>query len=328
MFKDSQGILENPFSNKIAMTNLLKRYGTLFGLLILCIYFAFTTGSFLTFNNVINILTQITMIAICSIGMSYAILSGNIDLSVGSVVSLVSIMGSMAMVATGSTLIGILTCLVVGGIFGLFNGFLIAYIGVPAFVCTLASSSIATGLTFMMCKGLPIYEGITKGFIWLGQGYIGPIPVPPIILIILFVIGYIHLTQTRSGRYLIAVGGNCEASRLAGINTKRIIMLAFSVSGLAAACSGIILTARLGTGQPIGGGTYTLDAIASSFLGQTVFRPGEVNLPGTFVGALIIGILNNGLTLLNIPYYFQDLFKGFLIILAVAINSYYLTRKD
>jgi ribose transport system permease protein len=131
----------------------------------------------------------------------------------------------------------------------------------------------------------------------------------------------------RYGRYLHAVGSNPEASRLSGINNKKIVLIAFAISGLMAAISGLVMTARLGTGQPTAGTTFTLDAIAASFLGSTVFKEGQMNLPGTFVGALIIGVLNNGFTLMNIPYFYQDVFKGLLIIMAVAINASY-RRKE
>ncbi|HLW08004.1 MAG TPA: ABC transporter permease, partial [Marinilabiliaceae bacterium] len=278
---------------------------------------------FLTVSNFINVLTQISMLAICAFGMSHVILTGNIDLSVGAMVSLVGIFSAIAMASTGSTIIGLLAGLATGILFGCLNGFLVAYVGVPAFICTLANSSVAVGLTYMACGGQPIYRGIPSSFTFIGQGYLLGIPMPVVILVFVLLVAHIHLTQTRRGRHLYAVGGNVEASRLSGINNKLIVLSAFAISGLMAAISGLLLTARLGTGQPTGGSTYTLDAIAASFLGTTAFKEGQINLPGTFLGALIIGVLNNGLTLLNVPYFYQNVFKGLLIIAAVAMNAYY-----
>jgi len=281
------------------------------------------SSRFLSINNFLNILLQISLLSICSFGMSHVILSGNIDLSIGSAVSLIGIISAVALSSTGSTLLGILAGIILGVLFGLFNGLLVAYVGVPSFICTLASSSVATGLTYMVCGGRPIYEGIKSSFVFLGQGYFLRIPMPVIILLFVFILAQIDLTQMKYGRYLHAVGSNPEASRLSGINNKKIVLIAFAISGLMAAISGLVMTARLGTGQPTAGATFTLDAIAASFLGSTAFKEGQVNLPGTFVGALIIGVLNNGFTLMSIPYFYQDIFKGLLIIMAVAINAYY-----
>jgi ribose transport system permease protein len=313
--------------NKLDFQIILKKYGTLLALFILCIFFMIMNSRFLSINNFMNILLQISLLSICSFGMTHVILSGNIDLSVGSIASLVGIYSAIALSSTGSTLLGILAGIISGVLFGLFNGFLVAYGGVRSFICTLASSSVANGLTYMACGGRPIYEGIKSNFVFFGQGYFLGIPMPVIILLFLFILAQTDLTQMRYGRYLHAVGSNPEASRLSGINNKKIVLIAFAISGLMAAISGLVMTARLGTGQPTAGTTFTLDAIAASFLGSTVFKEGQMNLPGTFVGALIIGVLNNGFTLMNIPYFYQDVFKGLLIIMAVAINASY-RRKE
>ena len=300
--------------------NVLSKFKAGIGLMILVIFLSFASDYFLTFNNILNVLRQVSIIGIVAYGMTFVILSGGIDLSVGSVLALSSAITAGVMSSTHSFLLAVLAGLATGAVMGTFTGFLVSKAKMPSFIVTLAMMSIGRGLTLIYTGGRPISEGFTDLFNYIGGGYIGPIPFPVILLIILLGIGYLVLNNTPYGRYIYALGGNEDATRLSGINTDKIKMTVFTISGIMAAVSGIVLASRLGSAQPQAGTGYELDAIATVVLGGTSLAGGQGGIIGTLMGALIIGVLNNGMTLLGVSSFFQQVVKGLVILLAVYID--------
>lgn len=319
--------------NKMSTTRMdwrtaAQRYGTICGFFVLCIVFSFLTDSFLTFNNLITVMRQISMITIMASGLTFVAVAGEIDLSVGSMAGLIGMLVAGSLRAGWGTPLAILFGLCVGVIAGMFNGLCVSYVGVPSFITTLATGTIALGLNYMYSGGKPIYENIPDGFLTIGQGYVGAIPVPVILMLVVLVLAHILLTKTRTGRHVCAIGGNAEAARMCGVNVKVLKAAVFALAGLTAAGAGIVMTSRLASGQPLAGEGLLMDALAAVFVGATVLKEGEPHLIGTFVGALIIGVLSNGLILMNTTYYLQNVAKGVIILLAVTITSAQRTRRQ
>jgi ribose transport system permease protein len=300
----------------------LRRYGTLTGFLVVSIIFSFISPGFIKFGNLMNIIRQITVLFMVGTGLTYVLLAGEIDLSIGLVTGMISVFIAGALAAGYGVTVAIVTAVLIGALCGLINAFVVNKLKIPSFIGTLAIGTIAKGINYLYTKGSPIFGGMDDSFLWFAQGYIWKIPVPGFFIVALFIISYYHLNQTVSGRYLYAVGSNIEASAMSGIRVLRIKTLAFTISGVVAGIAAVILTARLASGQPTAGANYLLDGLATAFVGATVIKEGEFHVPGTLIGALIIGVLNNGLTLLNTPYYFQDIVKGVVLILAVAMTSF------
>jgi len=303
------------------VTDFLRRFGTLIALLAMCIIFSLLSSSFVQASNIMNVFRQISMIAIIAIGMTYVVLMGGIDLSVGSVCGLAGVVCALAQAQGYGTMVGILAALGTGFVDGLINAILVTKVNIEAFIATLATMVIGSGTILTITRGIPVYKGLSPQFLFIGQGYIGPIPTPVVILIAVAILSYVHLTLTKQGRHMYAVGGNAEAARLSGINTSGLLGFGFVISGLTAAISGVIITARLASGHPTAGNAFLMDAIAAVFVGTTVMREGEAHIIGTLVGALVIGVLGNGLTLINMPFYLQDIAKGVIILFAVALTS-------
>ncbi len=251
--------------------------------------------------------------------MTFVILTGGIDLSVGSVLALTATVTAKLLSSGYNPVLAVLIGLVLGTLLGLFNGVLVAKGKMAPFIVTLGMMTIARGFTLILSDGRPI-SGFMKSFRFLGAGYIGRIPFPVIIMIVIFIIGYIVLKKTIFGRYVYAVGGNEKATKLSGINTDIVKMGVYAISGLLAAISGIILTSRLNSAQPTAGTGYELDAIAAVVLGGTSLAGGQGGVIGTIVGALIIGILNNGLNLLNVSSFYQSVAKGAVILIAIFLD--------
>ena len=310
----------NNESFKKKFINILGKFKAGIGLIALVIVLSFASDYFLTFNNILNVLRQVSIIGIVAYGMTFVILSGGIDLSVGSVLALSSAITAGVMSSTHSFPLAILAGLATGALMGTFTGILVSKAKMPSFIVTLAMMSIGRGLTLIYTGGRPISEGFTDLFNYIGGGYIGPIPFPVILLLALLVIGYLVLNNTPYGRYVYALGGNEDATRLSGINTDKIKMTVFTISGIMAAVSGIVLASRLGSAQPQAGTGYELDAIATVVLGGTSLAGGQGGIIGTLMGALIIGVLNNGMTLLGVSSFFQQVVKGLVILLAVYID--------
>lgn len=302
------------------LDKLLEKFGIGVALLVLIIFMAIKSPVFLSSANLFNILLQVSINTIVAVGMTFVILTGGIDLSVGSLVALVAvIMGTFLHKGIG-ILVPIGIALVVGAFNGLINGFLIAKGRVPAFITTLGMMSAARGIALIVTRGQTIHMFPTQ-FRFFGTGYLGPIPVPAILALLTVLIAHVVLTQTKYGRYIYAVGGNREAVRLSGINVAKIEMSVYAISGITCALGAIILVGRLNSAQPIAGYGYELNAIAAAIIGGTSLSGGEGNVFGTMLGALLMGVLQNGLTLLNVSSYVQQVVVGAVIVGAVFFDQ-------
>ncbi len=304
----------------------LKRYQSIIALVIFSIIIALMNDRFMTFSNIMNILRQTSINSIIAAGMTFVILTGGIDLSVGSTLAYSGAMAAMLIGRGVSPVFAVLAALVVGTAIGMLNGVIIAKGKLQPFIVTLATMTVFRGATLVFTDGKPIstgYEANAELYSQIGNGYVGAIPIPIIIMVLVFALGYYVLTQTTFGRYVYALGGNEEATKLSGVSTSKIKILVYGISGFFAASAGIIITARLSSAQPTAGQGYELDAIAAVVLGGTSLAGGFGSIMGTVTGALIIGILNNALNLMNVSSYYQLLVKGMVILIAVLID-----RKD
>lgn len=315
----------NAFDNirtDINNLRLTRTFYAFFGVLVLGLILSIVSPYFFTLPNILNILRQVSIIAIVAVGMTCVIITGGIDLSVGSILAFSSVIAAILMNRGINTFISIIAAITCGGLIGGFNSFLItSRIKTPPFIATLATMSIARGLTLVITGGRPIY-GLTSDFGFFGGGYIQGIPVPVIVMLIVYVFSIIYLNYSVKGTYLFAVGGNEEAARLSGIKINKAKTEVYILSGITSAIAGIILASRLTSVEPLTGVGYELDAIAAAVIGGANLMGGEGNLIGTFMGALIMGILRNGLNLLNVSTYWQQVVIGLVIALTVAIGTF------
>ena len=303
----------------LRVVGLLRRYCIVLDFLVLMAVLSVLSPAFLAVSNLFNVAQQVSINAIMAAGMTFVILTAGIDLSVGSVLALSGAVMA-GLLSTGKpVLLGILGGLAVGGLLGLINGIVITRGKVQPFIATLAMLTIARGLTLVYTDGRPI-TGLPEAFVWLGAGDVGRVPVPVIIMALVFGAAYVILTQTPLGRYVYAIGGNEEAARLSGVNVLFVKTLVYATSGLLSAVSAIVITGRLNSAQPTAGAGYELDAIAAVVLGGTTLAGGEGSVLGTLLGAFIIGVLNNGLNLLNVSSFYQQVVKGVVILLAVRLD--------
>lgn len=306
---------------------LLRRFSVFIILLLIGLIFALGSGDFLTTSNLLNVALQTSIIAIVAIGMTFTILTAGIDLSVGSVMALSGALAAGLAVRQGlGTYGGISVALLAGMAVGAVNGLLIIKGGMPPFVATLAMLAVGRGLTLVYTEGRPI-AGIEKDFIFWGTGQVAGIPMPVILLVILALIAFVVLRHTRFGLYVYATGGNEETTRLAGVSPNRIKLAVYVISGFTAALGGVLLTARLWSAQPNAAVGWELDAIAAPVLGGTSLFGGVGGIGGTLVGAFIIGVLSNGLNLLGISSYYQQVIKGVVFILAVMLDLFTKRRR-
>ncbi|GAK59246.1 ribose transport system permease protein, RbsC [Candidatus Vecturithrix granuli] len=290
-------------------------------LLLIWVILSFLSPYFFTVNNLFEITLQSAVFAIIAAGETFVIFSGGIDLSVGSVFAFSSIVGGLAFQFTGNTLLAIIVSILAGTFAGLVNGACITKLKVPPFVATLGMMGIARGFALILCKGIPIY-GLTKGYMWIGQGKIwGIIPVPTIIVAIIFLLAFWVLKYTKFGRFTYAIGSNAEATRLSGININHVTLGIYMVCGMLTAIAGVIESARLGTIQPAGGAGYELLAIGAVVIGGTSLFGGEGDIIATLIGALIVTTIRNGLNILGVYAFWQYVVNGLIIIIAVAIDQ-------
>ena len=288
-------------------------------LLLICTVISLLTPRFLTEQNIINVVRQSSLNAIVAGGMTLVILTGGIDLSVGSLLAVSSVFAAGALTGGASPIESIMVGAAIGLGFGLANGLIITVGDVAPFIVTLGTMTIARGVALIYTNGAPIVA-TDPDFRYIGRGSVGPIPVPIIVLFIVYAIVYLLLNRTTLGGYLYAIGGNQEAARLSGVPVKICKTMAYAISGLLAGLTGVILTARLGSSQPNLGSGNELDAIAAVVIGGTSLAGGRGGILGTLVGALIIGVLSNGLNLMNVNAYYQPVVKGGVILLAILID--------
>ncbi len=296
------------------------------GLALFCEVILFTVLSphFLTTDNLLNVSLQVSITAIIAVGMTFVILTNGIDLSVGSVVAFVGVivtsMMTLALPVFVTLTLAILTGLLVGAASGAFAGLVITRFRITPFIVTMAIMTILRGGAFIYTQGRPIWE-LPEEFKILGSERLLGVPVPTVIMILVFIVAHIALTRTRFGRHVYAVGGNPEAARLAGIRTNRVLIQVYTLCGVLTALSGILLASRLNSGQPNAGLMYELDVIASVVVGGTSLNGGRGSVIGTFIGSMLIAVLRNGLNLLDVESYVQQVVVGVVILLAVMVDQ-------
>lgn len=311
------------------LANYVQKYGILIALIVACVFLTFANEYFLTGRNILNVLRQTSINGILAIGMTFVILTRGIDLSVGSIVALAGVVSASlattsttAMVAGGPypVVIALGAGLAVGMACGAVSGFVVARFNVPAFVATLGMLSAARGLTLIYAGGKPVPE-LTDAYRWIGTADVVGIPMPVVAFAIIFLAALWVLTSTRFGRHVYAAGGNPHAAKVSGISVPRIRLLVYVISGGLAGFAGMMLAARTGSALTQAGIAYELDAIAAVVIGGTSLAGGIGKVTGTLIGALLIGVMNNGLDLMGVESYYQQVIKGGLIVAAVMLDQ-------
>ena len=313
--------VNSPAKSGFSLGKWLLQGGTVIALLVLIgFFFAMRPDVFLSFNNVRNILYQVSILAIIAAAQTVVMVVGDFDLSVGATSALAGAVTAALMLGGTPVPAAIIAGLVVGLLVGLINGLLIAYVKLTAFVATLATMTSVVGVAYLVTAGTTLFN-LPPEFNELGQGRIFDVPMPVYFAIILSVILWAVLRFTTIGRSWHAVGGNVEVSRLSGVNVRRARLLAFTVAGVVSALGGILLAARLGSASAVQGSDNMMFSVAAVFLGMTVIRSGQANLVGTMVGVAIIGVMSNGLNILGVNAYVQQVVTGIIIIAAVTLSS-------
>ena len=315
--KQPSAASSDSFAGKLGQ--FLAQNGLIVGFILIILVLSLTAPRFFHIKNLVNIVRQVSINGILAIGQTFVILLAGIDLSVGSGVGLAGVIA--ADMHKHSPVLVFVVPLLVGSFAGFVNGAVITRFRVPPFVITLGMMTVLRGVTFLFTNGQSIYN-LPKWFKQLGQGDIWGFPIPVLVFVVMIFVGYVILNHTRFGRYVYAIGGNEEGARLSGVRTKSIILWSYVFCGFCTALAGVVLAARLNAGEPVAGTGYELDAIAAVVIGGTSLAGGQGTIIGTVIGALVIGVINNGLNLLNVHSYWQMVAKGAIIVLAVIIDQY------
>jgi len=303
-----------------ALSRWLRHYGGIVcGLIVLCGLFSVLSPNFLSLSNLLNVVLQVSIIAILGFGMTYVLLLGDIDLSVGAVMALVGTVAALAMQHGVPPLAAVLAAMLAGIVLGWVNGALSALLTIPSFIVTVATMGVFRGLAYITSAGVPISIDDDR-FAALGNGSFLGVAIPIWVLAVLLFVNHFVLSRTVFGRKAYLAGGNREAALYSGINVRRLRIAIFMISGLMASIGGVLMTSRLYSAQPNAGMGYELDAIAAAVLGGTSLSGGYGTIVGTLIGALIIGVINNGMNLLSVPYFYQLIVKGVVILVAVCID--------
>ncbi|MEG4842376.1 MULTISPECIES: ABC transporter permease subunit [unclassified Microcoleus] len=303
-----------------AWRNFIQVAGILPILVGICIIFSLVTPNFLSVGNLINVIRQASINIVLATGMTFVILTGGIDLSVGSILGVTAVVGVLVSLVPGLGWFAVPAALIAGVFLGLLNGSLVAYLGLPPFIVTLGSYTALRGVAYLVANGTTVINR-NLNFAWVGNNYLGPIPWLVVIAFLAVLASWFVLRRTVLGRHIYAVGGNIRAARLTGIKVSRVLLFVYGVSGLLAGLGGIMSASRLYSATGMLGQGYELDAIAAVILGGTSFTGGIGTIWGTLLGALIIALLNNGLTLMNVSFFWQLVVKGLVIIIAVTIDK-------
>jgi len=305
-----------------AIRKLTSNYGIAIVLFVFIVIFTIATPRFFAYRNFINVLRQVSPVGIAAVGMTMVIITGGIDLSAGSLVALVGVLSAHAMVEYNMPVpMVILLGLVIGALVGLLNGFAITKTNIPPFIFTLGMMTGLRGFCYILTRGMPIF-GFTKDFDFLGKGFLFRVPIPVISMFVIFAIGWVIVNKSRFGRYIYAIGGNKEATRLSGINVHKNLIFAYIISGMLSAFAGLIILSRLSSGQPAAGQDFAFDVITAVVLGGISITGGEGKFSGIIFGVIILGVLSNGLTLLNVYDYYQMVIKCVVLIVAVGFDQY------
>ncbi len=321
---EQMGGLERPVKGLLGLGALETRerwtqLGLVLTLVAFCVVLSLLSPRFLTLSNLINVVRQASINGIIAVGMTLVILTGGIDLSVGSILAFTGVVAASLVTAGQPPVLAMVSALLLGSLLGMLNGVAVAYLRIPPFIATLGMMTVARGLALSYTQGRPI-TGFPESFRWLGAGWIGPLPVPILAMALVFGLGGWLLSYTVFGEHLMAIGNNPTAAHATGIPLRRHLVLTYGLSGFLAALAGLILIGRLDSAPPTLGIGYEFDAIAAVVIGGTPLAGGEGWLGGTLIGALIIGVLNNGINLLNIPSFYEQVFKGGVIAAALLLH--------
>lgn len=302
------------------MKQIFKKFSTLFILIVLVVVFSAASPNFLRMDNLLNVLRQVAVIGILAAGMTYVIISGGMDLTVGAYLGLSGVIIAKLMSDGGvSAPLAVLLTMAALTVVGVITGALIVYLNVSAMVITLGMMTVVRGLAYIISNGLPVYD-IPESIVFLGQGYVAGIPVPVMIMLIIVAVMGIILKYSYFGRYVYAIGGNVEAAKLAGLPVKKITISLYGISAFLASIAGIVLTGRVSSGAPASGTGTEMDVVTAVVIGGISVNGGKGSMLGAFLGAVIIGVLSNGLTIMNVGEYYQQVVKGVVLILAVAFD--------
>lgn len=324
-FASDLGIRRLPSPESGSLAKVVQAYAIVIVLFIICGISALLTPTFLNSENLTNVIRQVSIITIIAFGETMLIIGGMVDLAPGSVAALAGCIAIGTYLATHSILIALISAILIGIVTGLTSGFIVTKYRVPSFIMTLAMMTIARGFTYIYTKGFPIYD--IGAINVIGKGSFLGVPIPVGVMIILAGFSGVLLSKTRYGRYLYAIGGSEDAAVAAGIKVKRIKITAFVVCGIFSAIGGVLLMARLNSGQPAAGVGYEFDAITGAIIGGTSFTGGVGTIWGTLAGSLIVGVINNVLNLLSVPSYYQQVLKGVIIVVAVVLDLRTRTAK-
>lgn len=298
-----------------------KQFGITVVLIVLIVFFSFSAPSFLQLSNFINIARQIAMLGIVTVGFTFVLITGGIDLSVGYQISLVNVVCALLMVRAGiNPVVASLAGILVATLVGFCNGMIITKSSVAPMVITLAVQIVLNGLSYILSGGMPIF-GFPSSFAVIGQGSIGIIPVSLVIMLVCVAVGIFILKKTYFGRYFYAVGSNEEAAKLSGVNTKRIKVLVYTLCGFFTGVAGVIMLSRINSGQSATGAGFEMDVLTAAVLGGVSINGGKGNMLNAFIGVLIVGILGNGLVLMNIDEYVQLVVRGLVLMAAVVFDT-------
>jgi len=311
---------------KILIGAILSKYAIYFILLLMIIVFSVLSSSFFVSENIINVLRQVAIMGICSAGMTFVILTGGIDLSVGAVIGVAAIVTAKLMVAGIHPVVACLITLVIGMAIGMVNAVFIVDIRLPALIVTLGTMTALRGVCYILTGGIPVY-GFTESFKIIGQGYLWKIPIPVIIMTVVFIIGIFILNYTKYGRRVYGRGNSEEVTRLSGVNVRRIGYSVYLISAFLSSIAGIVMLSRVNSAQPNAGDNYEMDVITSVVIGGVSINGGAGKLESVIIGVLIIGVLRNGMVMLNISEYYQWVVKGVVLLLAVSYDKL-MSRKE
>jgi len=309
--------------NSILLQQWLRTYATLGALLLVCTVFAYLSPqAFATLDNAINVSRQIAFLVLIALGATFVMAAGEFDLSVGAMASFAGVMSAQLAVSGMDVTTAVVLTLGLCGLMGMFNGWLVGYFGVLSFITTLATGTMLSGLTFWLTGGSTVFENIPDNFSWLGRAVLMGLPGPSWVMLGSVACAYVVMHHTVFGRQLYAVGGNDRAARLAGVSVLWHKVGAFGLCALAAGVAGVLLASRLGSAHPTSGNGLFLPAYAAAFLGTTVVRSATPHVLGSLLGAATLGILANGLTILNVPSFLQDMFTGAIVVAAVVSQKW------
>lgn len=314
--------------NQHKIKEFLRSYGTFFALLaIILVFSALRPSTFATLGNFVNITKQMSILAVCALGATLIMCVEEFDLSIGTIASFGGILAAKLAVAGCSFVVCLLAATAACALLGYMNGFIVTKFGVMSFIITLASSTMIYGFSYWLSDGATIFSGIPKSFSTLGTGKALGIPYLTMVMVLFAVVFYFMLKRTVFGRSLYAIGGNTSASAVSGINVKRCKAMAFMLGGAMAGVAGVLMASRLGSAHPTGADSLCLNAFAAIFIGKTLFKEGVPNVIGTIVGVAVFSVLSNGLTILTVPSYIQNIITGLVIMLAVVVQKVTSTQR-